>query len=127
MENLVKDFLKQKRFAVIGSFRNESKYAYKILKTLKNKDYEVYPVNPKLKEVYGITCYPTVKDIPVVVDVVDIVTPPAVTEKIVLECKEKGITRVWMQPGAESEKAIKFCKDNDIDVIHSLCVMMESI
>ena len=37
MENLVKDFLSQKSFAVVGSFRNETKYAYRIFKKLKEK------------------------------------------------------------------------------------------
>lgn len=127
MQDLINDFLEQRRFAVIGSFRNEAKYAYRILKALKRKGYEVYPVNPRLKEVTDLSCYPSVKDIPVICDVANIVTPPEVTEKIVRECKEKGITRVWLQPGAESEEAIKFCKENDIAVIYNLCVMMEAI
>ena len=126
-QDLVKDFLKQKRFAVAGSFRNESKYAYRILKTLKEKEYEVYPINPSLKEVEGLTCYPSVKDIPESVDVIDIVTSPQVTEKILVECKEKGISRVWIQPGAESQTAIKFCKDNNIEVVYNLCIMMNAI
>ena len=127
MQDLVKDFLKQKRFAVAGSFRNESKYAYRILKTLKEKGYEVYPINPRLKEVIGLACYASIKDTPGLIDVVDIVTPPEITEKIVKECKEKGITRVWIQPGAESEDAIKFCKKNNIKIVYNLCLMMESI
>ena len=127
MQDLIKDFLRQKRFAIAGSFRSESKYAYQILKTLKKKGYEIYPVNPRLKEVEGLTCYPSIGDIPGGVDVVDIVTPSQVTEKTVRECKEKGITRVWIQPGAESEDAIKFCKDNGINVVYNLCVMIESI
>ena len=124
MENLIKEFLLQKSFAVVGSFRDESKYAYKILKDLKNKGYEVYPVNPKIKEVEGLKCYPTVMDIPVIVDVVDIVTPPQVTEQIVRECLRKGISRVWMQPGAESDTAIKFCQNNNIKVIYNACIML---
>ncbi len=124
MENLIKEFLLQKSFAVIGSFRDESKYAYKILKDLKSKGYEVYPVNPKIKEVEGLKCYPTVLDIPVVVDVVNIVTPPQVTEQIVKQCFQKGITRVWMQPGAESDTAIKFCQENNIKVVYNACVML---
>ena len=126
MENLVKDFLRQKKFAIVGSFRNESKYAYRILKTLMKKEYEVYPVNPRLKEVEGVACYASVKDIPVIVDVADLVTPPEVTEKVVRECKEIGIARVWLQPGAENEKVIQFCKENDIKLIYGLCVMLES-
>ena len=127
MQDLVKDFLKQKRFAVVGSFRNETKYAYRILQALKKKGYEVYPVNPRLKVVEGLSCYSRVKDIPVVCDVANIVTPPRITEKVVRECKEKGITRVWLQPGAESEEVIKFCKENGIAVVYNLCVMMEGI
>ena len=40
-ENLIEEFLAQKSYAVVGSFRNESKYAYKILKDLKQKGYNV--------------------------------------------------------------------------------------
>ncbi len=127
MQDLVKDFLKQKRFAVVGSFRNESKYAYRILKTLKEKGYEVYPVNPSLREVDGLRCYPNIKEIPDSVDVVDIVTPPQITEKIVRECKEKGISKVWIQPGAESKTVIEFCKDNGIKVVFNLCIMMNEM
>jgi len=127
VKNLVKDFLRQKKFAVAGSFRNETKHAYKILKTLIRKGYEVYPVNPRLSDVDGVRCYKSVSDIPFNVDVVNVVTPPLVTERIIKECREKSIKRVWLQPGAENEAAIKFCRDNNIDVIHGLCVMLESL
>jgi len=127
MENLVKDFLKQKKFAVVGSFRNETKYAYKILKTLIKKGCEVYPVNPSCSDVDGVKCYKSVSDIPFDIDVVNVVTPPSVTETIIKECREKSIKRVWLQPGAENEAAIKFCRDNNIDVIYGLCVMLESL
>ncbi len=46
--------------------------------------------------------------------VVDIVVPPTVTEKVVVECKSLGIRRIWMQPGAESQKAIQYCNENGI-------------
>ena len=127
MENLVKDFLAQKNFAVAGSFRNETKYAYRIFKTLKEKGYKVFPVNPKGGQVEGAKCYSSINDITENIDVVDIVTPPQVTEQIVKDCKNKGITRVWMQPGAESEAAIDFCKKNNIDVIHGMCLMLKAM
>ncbi len=127
MENLVKDFLKQKRFAVVGSFRNETKFAYRILKSLTALGYVVFPVNAHLSKVEGRPCYGTISDIPYSVDVVDIVTPPPVTEGIIRECLRKGIKRVWLQPGAESQAAIKFCNDNDIKVVHSICIMLKSL
>jgi len=127
MEKLISDFLAQKRFVVAGSFRNESKYAYKILKMLKNKGYEVYPVHPTIKEVEGQLCYSSVKDIPCVIDVVNLVTPPTVTERILIECKERGIKKIWLQPGAENENTIKFCRENNMEVIYQVCVMMKAI
>jgi predicted CoA-binding protein len=125
MNDLVMDFLRQKSFAVIGSFRNKEKYAYRILVDLIGKGYEVFPVNPLLKEVEGKLCYRTISDIPHSVDVANIVTPPLVTESILKECLQKSIKRVWLQPGAESSAAIQFCHDNGIKVIHSMCVMTE--
>lgn len=124
MQELIKEFLSQKSFAVIGSFKNETKVAYKIFRVLKQKGYEVYPVNPNVKEVDGVKCYPSILDLPKTVDVVDLVTPPSATEEIVKQCLQKGIKCIWMQPGAESEKAIEFCKENDIKVIYNTCIMM---
>jgi len=127
MENLVNDFLSQQKFAVVGSFRNKDKYAYKIMQNLAAKGYEVYPVNPNMSMVDGKVCYKSISDIPFDIDVADIVTSPAATEKILEECLKKDIRRVWLQPGAESEKAIKFCRENDIKVLHTICVMTESL
>ena len=127
MENLVKDFLNQKSFAIAGSFRNETKYAYRIFKKLKEKGYTVFPVNPRGGEIEGSKCYPNIKDIPVGIDVVNIVTPPKVTRNIVKDCKERGVKRVWFQPGAEDKEAIDFCRQNNIDIVYGLCVMLEAI
>ncbi|MCK4904698.1 CoA-binding protein [bacterium] len=127
MQKLVEDFLNQRSFAVVGSFRNETKYAYQIFKTLIEKGYEVFPVNMNISKVEGRVCYKTISDIPYSVDVVDIVTPPSVTEDILKECLQKGIKRVWLQPGAESQEVVKFCKENDIKVIHNICVMLDGI
>jgi predicted CoA-binding protein len=124
MQNLIQDFMAQKKFAVIGATDNPEKYGNQIVKNLKKRGYELYPVNPKLTEVEGIRCYPTLADIPVRVDIVDFVVPPPVTETILKQCLELGLDRIWLQPGSESEAAIKFCDDNNLKVVHSVCVMM---
>jgi len=113
MQDLIKEFIAQKRFAIVGVFRN-----------LKSRGYEVYPVHPKLKELEGTKCYPSLADIPVKVNVVDFVVPPQVTEVILKECKRLGLNRIWLQPGSESEAAIAFCHENGLKVIHDVCVMV---
>jgi len=126
MEELIEKFLDSKNvFAVIGVSRDPEKYGHKVYKDLKKAGYTVYPINPKAESIDGDKCYNSLRELPERPDVVDIVVPPKITERIIKECKELGIKRVWMQPGSESEEAISFCKENDIEVIHSVCVMVE--
>ena len=53
---------------------------------------KVYPVHPKRSEVYGVKCYPSVKDAPRPVDHAFITTPPAVVPQVIRECGEAGVT-----------------------------------
>jgi predicted CoA-binding protein len=118
MQDLIKEFMAQKRFAIVGATNNPKKYGYEIFKNLRSHGYEVYPVNPGLKELDGVKCYPSLADIPDRVDVVDFVVPPKVTEITLKECKRLGL-----QPGSESEAAIAFCHENNLKVVHDICVM----
>jgi len=124
VQDLIKEFMAQKRFAIVGATDNPKKYGHQIFKNLKSRGYEVYPVNPKLKELEGLTCYSSLADIPVRVDVVDFVVPPEVTEITLKECKRLGLNRIWLQPGSESEAAIAFCHQNNLKVVHDICVML---
>jgi predicted CoA-binding protein len=124
MQDLIKEFMAQKRFAIVGATNNTKKYGNEIFKNLTSRGYEVYPVNPNLKELEGVKCYPSLTDIPVKVDVVDFVVPPAVTETTLKECQRLGLDRIWLQPGSESEAAIAFCIKNNMKVVHSTCVML---
>ncbi len=125
-EKLIKKFLRKENiFAVVGVSRDKKKYGYKVYKNLKEAGYKVYPINPNCDEIDGDRCYHFIGELPEKPDVVDIVVPPAVTEKILIKCKEFGIRKVWVQPGSESKKALKFCKKNNIEVICNVCVMVE--
>ncbi|MBN1177486.1 MAG: CoA-binding protein [Dehalococcoidales bacterium] len=114
----------QKKFAVVGATDNPEKYGHQVLVNLKKRNYEVYPVNPRLETVEGMKCYATITDLPEKVDVVDFVVPPAATESILKDCLKLGLDRIWLQPGSESEAAVKFCEVNNLKVVHGVCVMM---
>lgn len=124
MNDLIKEFIAQKKFAVVGATDNPDKYGHQILENLRKRDYEVYPVNPRLTTIEDMKCYAALSDLPVKVDVVDFVVPPSATEAILKECLELGLDRIWLQPGSESEKAISFCRENNLKVVHDVCVMM---
>jgi hypothetical protein len=114
---------KKEIYAIIGASKNPEKYGYKVLINLKESGFKVTPVNPKEEEIQGLKVYERLADIEKV-DVVVFVVPPSITEKVLEEVKELGIRSVWMQPGSESEQAIKFCEENNINCVHHACIMM---
>ena len=116
---------KQNVFAVVGASRNPKKYGHQVYRDLKEAGYVVYPINPNIEQILGDTCYPNLESLPVKPDVVDFVVPPKITDQILQICQNLGITNVWMQPGSESKRAIQFCNNNSIKVVHSVCVMIE--
>lgn len=118
--DIIKELMAQKRFAVVGATDNPEKYGNQIFKNLKSRGYEVYPVNPRLKSLEGDTCYASLSEVPVKIDVVDFVVPPKVTEEILKECKSLGLSRIWLQPGSESEAAIAYCQDNGMKVAYGV-------
>ena len=124
MQDLIDEFMRQKKFAVVGATDNPEKYGNRIVKNLKSRGYEVYPVNPKLKEVEGLECFSSLADLPCEVDVIDFVVPPKVAEEILMQCKELNLDRIWLQPGSESETVLDFCRSNNMKVVHSVCVML---
>lgn len=125
-QKLINEFLDKKNvFAVVGVSKDSKKYGNKVYFDLKHAGYSVYPINPKITMISGDKCYPRLMKLPIIPDVVDIVVPSKITEETVKECKNLGIGKVWMQPGSESKKAIRFCRENDIKVLFGVCVMLE--
>lgn len=120
----VEVFLSQKKLAVVGVSAKGGKFGNMAYKALRQKGYQVFPVHPEAETLEGDKAYPSFADLPEPVGGVLIVVPPYQTEKVVAQAKEAGIQRVWMQQGAESDAAIRYCKDNGISEVHGHCIMM---
>jgi uncharacterized protein len=127
----VDDFLAQKRIAVAGVSRDESHHPVGnlIYRRLKKTGHDVFPVNPHMQTYEGDRCYPDLRSIPGGVDGVVIVTRPDVTERIVQDCQDAGVGRVWMHQSvgkgsSVSAKAVEYCRRHDISVIAGACPMM---
>lgn len=133
IDPLVKDFLAQKKIAVVGvSDKRETGCNAAYLK-FKQAGYTVSAINPRLTEFHGDACYPDLKSVPDKPDAVFILANPKVTEQIVQQCVDLGIQRVWMhclmgtKPGlgagmtSVSQDAVKMCRDHGITVIPGSC------
>ena len=121
---VVEDFLAQPKLAVVGASRDSKKFGNKVYKDLVAKGYQTFPVNPHADTIEGQPCYPNLRALPEAVGGVVVVVPPAETEKVVHEAAEVGIRRIWMQQGAESDTAIRFCQENGMSVVAGECILM---
>ena len=117
-------FLSSKTIAVVGVSSKRRGFGYTVYHDLKAKGYKVYPVNPATNQIDGEKCYPGIQALPEKVDGVVLVVPPIRSEQVLRDIAAAGIDRVWMQQGAESESAIRFCEEHGIDVVHGQCIMM---
>ncbi|BBB93278.1 MAG TPA: CoA-binding protein [Methylomusa anaerophila] len=123
--NNVESMLQCKKWAVVGATDNCEKFGYKIYKALKGAGYNVYPVNPGVDDILGDKCYPTLKDLPIKPEVVNVVVPPRVGEQIMKECAQIGITNVWLQPGANAESVVNTAKELGLSVVDQNCILVE--
>lgn len=121
MGELTEIMLEKKIWAVVGSYQNQGKWAYKIYRRLKAQGYTVYAVNKTVKEVDGDPAYPSLAELPALPQVVNLVTPPEATIKLIDECACLGIKHVWMQPGADSQEAVEAAEKAGLSVLHNTC------
>jgi len=79
--------------AVIGASSAEGKAGNAVVKNLLKFGYrgKIYPINPKEKEILGLKCYPSIKDVPDDVDLVLIAIPAPLVLRAVKECVEKKV------------------------------------
>ena len=131
LDSKVHDFLAQKRIAVAGVSRTKGKHpaGNLIYQRLKTTGHEVFAVNPHMQTFEGDRCYPDLKSIPGGVDGVVIVTRPDLTERIVHDCVDAGVRRVWMHQSlgkgtSVSPTAVEYCQQHDVSVIAGACPMM---
>ena len=108
---------RETRFAVIGASADRTKYGNKVLRAYMQQGRKVFPVNPKQTQIEGLPCYAELASLPEPVHGVSIVTPPAVTERMVEQVAAAGIEHVWLQPGAESRTAVEKAEQLGLSII----------
>lgn len=130
---LVKDFLAQKKIAVVGVSDKRETGCNLAYRKFKAADYQVYAVNPHLTSFEGEPCYPDLRSLPDKPDGIFILANPKVTDDIVRQCIELGIPRLWMhcmmgtKPGlaqnmtSVSQEAVQMCREHGITVIPGSC------
>jgi len=124
----VRDFLAQKRWAVVGVSRRRLDFSRWLLGQFRRRGYEAIPVNPHAVEIEGVRCYARIPDIEPAPAVVLLMTPRRLALTLARDCDEAGVRRVWFYAaaglGAASPEAIEFCRSRGMFVVAGLCPIM---
>lgn len=111
--------------AMVGLSSNPYRPSHFAAKYLLFEGYNVIPVNPREKQILGKRCYPSVKDIPGRVEVVDIFRPARDVPPIVEQAIEIGAKVIWMQFGVIHNKAAKRGREAGLEVVMDHCMKVE--
>lgn len=102
----------------MGVLRQAKGFSVLLFKELRQRGYNLVPINPDASDIVGQGCFARLQDIRPAVDTVLLMTSPAKTETVVEDCSEAGIRRVWMYraggDGAVSAKAVEFCETKEL-------------
>ena len=111
--------------AVVGLSNDPSRPSYQVAQYLQQHGYRIIPVNPGCQEVLGERCYPSLKEIPVPVEVVDIFRKVEAIPAIVEEALAVGARVVWMQLGLEEPDSALRARQAGLQVVMNRCLKIE--
>ncbi len=115
--------------AIIGVSEKPERPSHSVTKYLIHHGYTIYPVNPNLKSVFGIECYPSLLDIPADkkknIEIVDIFRKPEHVGRIIDEAIEIGAKVIWMQLGITHEAACRKARNAGLAVVENRCIETE--
>jgi len=111
--------------AVVGLSANQLRASYFVGYYLKRHGYQVIPVNPRETEIIGEKCYPSLADVPVPVDVVNVFRAPDALPAIARDTVAIGAGTLWCQFGVINAEGAKIAEDGGVTVIMDRCLKVE--
>jgi len=112
--------------AVVGCSSTPGKDAHEIPNYLRQRGYEVIPVNPYTDEIFGREAYDSLADVEEAVDVVDVFRPSEEVAGIVDEAIERDdVQVVWTQLGISDSDATTRAEDAGLRVVQDKCMKVE--
>ena len=110
---------------MLGLSGNWYRPSFFAAKYMQDHGYRIVPVNPNYGEVLGERCYPTLREVPGKVDIVDCFRKPEEIVPIARDAIAIDAKVLWMQLGIRNEQAAKIALDGGLDVVMNRCVKIE--
>ena len=113
--------------AIVGAKDKPGQAVDSVGRYLIRAGFTVVPVHPVYKEVWGLTAYPTLNDVPVPIDIVDVFRAPEFCaahahEAAALKPRPKVF---WMQLGIRDAEASRIAAEAGMEVIDDRCIKVE--
>lgn len=124
MDQAIRDFINCKNIAVVGVSRIEKKFGNLAYKELKERGYQVYAVNPAMKEFQGEPCYPDLSTLQGKVDGVLLTVNPDQGKAVLEEASRVGIKNVWVQQQGESAALLESGRQLGLNLVSGKCILM---
>lgn len=121
-ERLREIYASARTIAVVGATPNVEKPGYTIPRYLQSQGYRIIPVTPAHAKVLDEDAYPSLKEVDVPVDVVQVFRPAPEAPDIVRAAIGLGAGTVWLQPGIVSEEAAQLAEEAGLMVVMDLCM-----
>lgn len=111
--------------AVVGMSKNPEKDAHTVPRYLLEHGYRVIPVNPTAPEILGQKCYPSLREVPGPIDIVDVFrpsedVPPVMDDAIAVHAKA-----LWMQLGIAHPQAAAKGRAAGLTVVEDRCIRVD--
>lgn len=124
----IDSFLSCRRIAIVGVSRDPKDFSRAVFRAFVERGYDAVPVNTAGGDVEGRPVAGRVGEVWPPPEAALLMTPPASTDRVVRECAEAGVPRVWMHRGggrgAVSAEAVAFCRERCIEVVDGECPFM---
>ena len=117
--------LQSRTIAVLGLSANWYRPSYFAAKYMQDRGYRIVPVNPSYDEVLGERCFPTLREVPVRVDIVDCFRKADEIPSIARDAVAIGARVLWMQLGIRNDQAARIAVDGGLDLVMNRCVKIE--
>lgn len=111
--------------AVVGLSEKPDRPSHHVSAYMQMHGYRIIPVNPAVTSVLGERSYPTLRDIPEPVDMVDVFRRSEAVPAIVEEAISIGAKSLWLQEGVIHEEAAAQAHDAGLQVVMDRCVLKE--
>jgi predicted CoA-binding protein len=114
-----------KTIAVVGLSPNELRASFFVGYYLKRHGYTVIPVNPREQEILGERCYPSLADVPVPIDIVNVFRAPDALPAIAGEAVQVGAGCLWCQFGVVNAEGARIAEAGGVTVVMDRCLKVE--